>query len=57
MVKTIQVDIDEKLFSVLKVSPENSGLLLKQLSAATLLGQENFFEPGSSICRNDQARL
>lgn len=37
--KTIHVgvDIDESLLSILKVSPENSGKILKQLSAVTLL--------------------
>ena len=37
--KTIHVgvDIDESLLSILKVSPENSGKILKQLSVVTLL--------------------
>lgn len=32
----IGVDVDESLLSILKVSPENSGKILKQLSAVTL---------------------
>ena len=32
----VGVDIDESLLSILKVSPENSGKILKQLSAVTL---------------------
>ena len=32
----IGVDIDESLLSILKVSPENSGRVLKQLSAVAL---------------------
>lgn len=32
----IGVDIDESLLSILKVTPENSGKILKQLSAVTL---------------------
>ena len=32
----VGVDIDESLLSILKVTPENSGKILKQLSAVTL---------------------
>jgi predicted HTH domain antitoxin len=32
----IEVDVDESLLSILKVSAENSGQILKQLSAVTL---------------------
>ena len=32
----IEIDIDESFLSILEVTPENSGRILKQLSAVTL---------------------